>query len=486
MNKQGEVTELDRDVCYRALQTRDARFDGRFYTCVKTTGIYCRPICPARTPKKDNCVFVQSAAAAHELGYRSCLRCRPEVAPGLPGLRGSANTVSRALSLIAEGALDEEGIEALAERVGVGARHLRRLFEDHVGASPVEVVQAHRVLFAKRLLTDTSLSMTEVALAAGFGSVRRFNDVFRRTYQRTPSDLRRVARVPAAQGLVLKLAYRPPYDWPTMLGFFATRAIPGVERVDGESYQRTFVLGQARGHFEVRAVPDQHALRATIVTSDVRALGAIVSRVRRVFDVDADSHAIDLHLGKHKTFKRHVRARPGLRVPGAWDAFELAVRAVLGQQVSVAAATTFAARLVKRWGQPLDVSDISESPRLLFPPPATLANADLTQIGLTRARSKTLNALATAVAADEHLLDAGATLDETVSKLIALPGIGPWTAQYIAMRALREPDAFPASDLGLLRAMAINDKRPTPTALLKDAEPWRPWRAYATLRLWLQ
>lgn len=478
--------DLDRDACYRALQTRDARFDGRFYTCVKTTGIYCRPICPARTPKKDNCVFVRSAAAAHELGYRSCLRCRPEIAPGLAGFRGSANTVSRALSLIAEGAFDENGMDAMAERVGIGARHLRRLFDEHVGASPVEVIQAHRVLFAKRLLTDTSLSMTEVALASGFGSVRRFNDVFRRTYQRTPSDLRRVARVPSAPGLMLKLSYRPPYDWPTMLSFFASRAIPGVERVDGESYQRSFVLGSARGYFQVRALPDQHALSVTIVTSDVRALGAIVTRVRRVFDVDADSNAIDAHLGKDKTLKRYVRKRPGLRVPGAWDAFELAVRAVLGQQVSVAAATTFAARLVKRWGEPLDVSDVSDSPRLLFPTPAMIATADLTQIGLTRARSRTLNALGAAVASDEHLLEASTTLDETVTKLVALPGIGPWTAQYIAMRALREPDAFPASDLGLLRAMAVNDTRPTPKALLTAAEPWRPWRAYATLRLWLQ
>lgn len=478
------MTTLDRDQCYRALQTRDARFDGRFYTAVKTTGIYCRPICPARIPKFDSCLFVPSAAAAHQLGFRPCLRCRPEIAPGLPGFRGSANTVSRALSLIAEGAFDEHGVEPFAERLGVGARHLRRLFDEHLGASPVSVAQTHRVLFAKRLLNETSLSMTEIALAAGFGSVRRFNDVFRKTYERSPTALQRLQpRADAANGITLKLPYREPYDWPALLGFFATRAIPGVEHVDADSYQRTFALGSARGHVHVRALVDQRALAATIVLDDVRVLGAVVTRLRRVFDLDADATTIDAHLARDPKLRHHVRARPGLRVPGAWDAFELAVRAVLGQQVSVAAATTFAGRLVQRWGEPLGPS---QPQQLLFPTPAVIATADLTRIGLTRARSNTLNALALAVVADPHLLEANATLDETVAKLVALPGIGPWTAQYVAMRALREPDAFPASDLGLLRAMAVDNKRPTPKQLSQRAEAWRPWRAYATLRLWSQ
>lgn len=487
------VNMLDSALCYRALQTRDARFDGRFYTAVKTTGIYCRPICPARTPKLANCIFVRSAAAAHELGFRPCLRCRPEIAPGLAGFRGSANTVRRALSLIAEGAFNDSDVESFAERLGIGARHLRRLFDEHLGASPVAVAQTQRVLFAKRLLTETRLPMTEIALAAGFGSVRRFNDVFVRTYGRAPSQLRRKQEVSRAlPGVRLKLPYSPPYDWPTMLAFFAPRAINGVEQVKDERYMRTFCIGEARGTVQVSKLPNEHALQAVIFTSDVRVLSTLVTRLRRVFDLDADASAIDAHLARDPQLKRRVRARPGLRVPGAWDPFELAVRAVLGQQVSVTAATTFARRLVASCGEPLAASEHNaetldaETPQRVFPTPSTLRDADLSRIGLTGKRRETLQKLAHAVTEQPSLLEACATLDETIAKLVELPGIGPWTAQYIAMRALREPDAFPAADLGLLRAVAVDDKRPTPAQLLKQAEAWRPWRAYATLRLWLQ
>jgi AraC family transcriptional regulator of adaptative response / DNA-3-methyladenine glycosylase II len=480
---------LDRDVCYRALRTRDARFDGHFYTAVVSTGIYCRPICPARTPKLENCVFLPSAAAAHQMGFRPCLRCRPEVAPGLAGWRGSANTVSRALTLIAQGEFDEGGVEALAERLGVGARQLRRLFDRYVGATPISVAQAHRILFAKKLINETSLSMAEIASAAGFGSIRRFNDVFQRTYQRAPSALRR-ARSSAADaggGLELKLPYSPPYDWPAMLAFFEARAIPGVERVERERYIRTFALGTAQGSVEVRALPCDNQLVARIQTSEISALGAIVTRLRSVFDLDANMAEIDKHLSGDARLRARVRARPGLRVPGAWDSFELAVRAVLGQQISVRAATTFAGRLVAALGQPLakPANGLAE-PHMLFPSPARIATADLTQIGLTRARSATLNALGAAVTRDPNLLQAAATLDETVKRLASLPGLGPWTAQYIAMRALREPDAFPASDLGVLRALETDGSRPSPKAALQLAEAWRPWRAYAVLRLWTQ
>jgi AraC family transcriptional regulator of adaptative response / DNA-3-methyladenine glycosylase II len=482
------LVPLDRDVCYRALRTRDARFDGRFFTAVVSTGIYCRPVCPARIPKIDNCIFLPSAGAAHQMGFRPCLRCRPEVAPGLAGWRGSANTVSRALGLIAEGGFDDGGADELANRLGVGARHLRRLFDRYVGASPMSVAQAHRILFAKKLITETALSMTEIALASGFGSVRRFNDVFHHTYGRTPSDLRKKKRPVSGldAGIALKLPFAAPYDWAAMISFLGARAIPGVEAVDDEGYRRTFALDGATGTLEVRPVAGESVLLAVIHTSDVKPLGVIVARLRRLFDLDADIAAIDEHLARDQELARRVTATPGLRVPGAWDPFELAVRAVLGQQVSVRAATTFSGRLVAALGKPLGAGRARGGAAVLFPTPAAMAMADLGGLGLTGARAATLKSLAAAVAADPRLLRSHDTLEETVAKLCELPGIGPWTAQYIAMRALREPDAFPAADLGLLRALETSAGRPTASALSKRAEAWRPWRAYAALRLWSQ
>ena len=485
--RSGEGPLLDRDVCYRALRTRDARFDGQFYTAVVSTGVFCRPVCPARTPKIENCLFLPSAAAAHQMGFRPCLRCRPEVAPGLAGWRGSANTVSRALSLIAQGAFDEAGVEQLAARLGVGGRHLRRLFDRYVGATPVSVAQAHRVLFAKQLITETSLGMAEIALASGFGSVRRFNGAFASMYARPPSALRR-ARTPEqpSPGLSLRMAFSPPYDFAGTLEFLRLRAIPGVESIETGRYRRTFALGRAKGEVEVSAVPGANYLLARIASSDVGALSAIVARLRQLFDLDADIAAIDAHLARDPVFEKRVQARPGVRVPGAWDSFELAVRAVLGQQVSVRAATTFAGRLVEAHGEPLRLAEGTGSALRVFPSPEALAMADLTKIGLTRARSATLNALAAAVARDPDLLRPSESLDETIERLCQLPGIGPWTAHYIAMRALREPDAFPAADLGLLRALETQSGRPTPKQLIASADAWRPWRAYATLRLWTQ
>ncbi|MET0391256.1 MAG: AlkA N-terminal domain-containing protein, partial [Polyangiales bacterium] len=352
---------LDRELCYRALRTRDARFDGRFYTAVVSTGIYCRPICPARTPKLENCLFVPSAASAQRLGFRPCLRCRPEAAPGTAVARGTANTVTRALQLIADGGLGTGSLETFAERLGIGPRQLRRLFDRYVGASPVAVAQTQRLLFAKQLLTETPLPMTQVALAAGFGSVRRFNAVFQRAYARPPSQLRSATarklaadKRPASEPLIeLKLPYNKPYDFAAMLSFLGPRAIAGVERVDDGRYQRAIRWGSAYGSFEVRALPGEPQLVAGIRCTDIAALGPIVARLRRLFDLDADSEAIDSQLARDATLAPLVHARPGLRVPGAWDAFELAVRAVLGQQVSVSAAKTFAGRIVERYGSAL-------------------------------------------------------------------------------------------------------------------------------------
>ena len=465
---------------YSALATRDVRFDGRFYVAVVSTGVFCRPICPARTPRPEHCVFFPSAAAAHAAGFRPCLRCRPELAPGIAGWRGTANTVSRALALISDGGWREgDDVERLAERVGVGGRQLRRLFALHVGAAPIAVVQAQRVLLAKRLVADSRLPLAQVALASGFGSVRRFNDVMRRTFGRPPRELRRGGAPPDASGAVrLRLPHTAPYHWPALLAFLAARAVPGVEEVVDGEYRRSFAHDGMHGSVAVRAAPRGDHLVATLRVSRVAALGGIVGRLRRLLDLDADARAIDAHLARDRGLAPLVAARPGLRVPGAWEPFELAVRAVLGQQISVAAARTIAGRIAAGFGVPVPGGGMA------FPDPERLAGARLDGLGLTRARAAALSGLARAVADDPSLLEARGELEDTVARLAELPGIGRWTAQYVAMRALREPDAFPEADLGLLRALERGGERPSPAALLRRAEAWRPWRAYAALHLW--
>lgn len=476
--------QLDRSACYRALAARDARFDGRFYVAVLSTGIYCRPICPARTPRLEHCAFYPSAAAAQAAGFRPCLRCRPELAPGIAGWRGTANTVRRALALIAEGALDGDvGIEKLADRLGVGGRHLRRLFDRHLGAPPASVAQASRVLFAKQLIAETAIPLAEVALAAGFGSVRRFNAVMRETFGRPPRDLRRPAAIPTrSSGITLRLTHTKPYAWGHLLRFLEARAIPGVESVAGGCYQRTIGLDGASGSIAVRQSENGGALLTTIRFPRISALPTIVARLRRFFDLDADATAIDAHLARDPWLAPLVRRRPGLRVPGAWDPFELVSRAILGQQVSVAAARTFATRLVMALGDRLPDSRTLR----LFPTPARVANADLTSIGLTGARAATLAGLARVLVDQPDLLSPAGDLETMIETLQQLPGIGHWTAQYVAMRALREPDAFPASDLGLLRALEKAGKRPSSAELAERSLAWRPWRAYAVMHLWAE
>ncbi len=483
---------LDHDVCYAALRTRDARFDGRIFVGVRTTGIYCRPICPARTPKPENITFYASAAAAQEAGFRPCLRCRPESSPDLAAWRGTSSTVARALGLIAEGALDgdDADVERLAFRLGIGERQLRRLFTQHLGASPIAVAQTRRVLLAKQLIHETRMSMTAVAEAAGFGSVRRFNATFQGLYGRPPSALRRATRdgvEPQAAAITLKLSYEPPYDWDAMIAFLAGRAIAGVESVTPERYRRTIALDGAHGTIEVAPFAGRDALTATIRFPNVRALPTIIARIRRVFDLGADVTAINAQLAGDPQLARLVSTRPGLRVPGAWDGFELAVRAVLGQQITVVAARRLAGKLVASYGDTLQAAAGEEGDGLgrVFPSPERLANASLVTLGMPRARAATLSALATAAVADRRLFERARDLEGAIARLRALPGIGDWTAQYIAMRALREPDAFPDSDVGLLRAMSDADGvRPTAVWLAGRAEAWRPWRAYAAQHLW--
>ena len=483
--REDQPMDLDAKACYRAIATRDARFDGRLFIAVKSTRIYCRPICPARTPKRENVAFYPSAAAAQEAGYRPCLRCRPETAPDLGVWRGTSNTVSRALALIEKGGLDGADVEALADRLGVGERQLRRLFRRHLGASPIAVAQTRRVLLAKHLIHETRLPMSEIALAAGFGSIRRFNETFQQLFGRAPSTLRRgigaASPGPAGEVAIL-LPYRPPYDWPAMLAFLRARAIPGVEVVGRDDYARTIEVAGAHGTVAVQPATG-NALRATIQFPQLSALPTIVARLRRVFDLIADPEVIGAHLSEDSRLAPLVAARPGLRVAGAWDGFELAVRALLGQQITVAGAATLAGRLVAAYGKPLagGVEGLSH----VFPGPERLADADLSSLGLTRARAAALGSLARAVVADPQIFGPRQSLDAAVLKLRALPGIGEWTAQYIAMREMREPDAFPAADIGLMRAMADRQgRRPSPGALLARAERWRPWRAYAAQHLW--
>lgn len=476
--------ELDRRVCDRARKSRDARFDGKFFIAVTSTRIYCRPICPARSPKDENIRYYPTAAAAQAAGFRPCLRCRPEASPGTPAWLGTSGVVSRALRLITEGALDRDGVEVLADRLGVTARHLRRLFVQHLGATPIDVALTRRIHFAKKLLDETRLPVAQVAFAAGFGSLRRFNGEIRRTYSRTPTELRRLARgrVEVGERYQFRIAYRPPYDWDAVIAFLATRATPGVERVEAGRYERTIAIGDHAGTIGVSRAPSGEALQLDVQFPDTRALLTIVERVRRMFDIGADPAVIAEQLSGDPLLKRALSMHPGIRTPGAWDPFELSVRAILGQQISVAAATTIAGRVAQRWGAPLESGEWGvengESRRLnrLFPTPAQLVDAPLEEVGIIRTRAESLRALARAVTEGAVRFDGVATVDA----LQTIPGIGEWTAQYVAMRALSEPDAFPSGDLVLRRMAGDCSAR----ELDRRSEAWRPWRAYAVMLLW--
>jgi AraC family transcriptional regulator of adaptative response / DNA-3-methyladenine glycosylase II len=472
--------ELNREICRTARLSRDARFDGKFFTAVRTTRIFCRPVCPARSPKEGNIDYYPSAAAALQAGFRPCLRCRPE-SWGTAAWDGTSTTVSRALRLIHEGALDGEGedrsVDALAERLGIGSRHLRRLFFQHLGATPVAVAQTQRLLSAKKLIDETTLPLTTIALASRYGSIRRFNAAFQATYGRSPRELRRASkRVSISGPCTLQLRYRPPYDYDALLHFLAKRAISGVEHIDGDIYRRTFVLDGEAGWLEVQP-NGANALTLRVDLAGPSRLLHVVSRVRRIFDLDADPLVINASLKRDPLLAKLIKARPGLRVPGAWDGFELGVRAILGQQVSVAGASTLTARLAAKFGHavPFQVEGLA----CTFPTADELIGADLA-IGIPASRAEAIREFARAVVAQTLVFDGGHDAATFVSRLCAIRGLGPWTAQYIAMRALSDPDAFPAGDLVLLRAAGIK----TTAAMERHAERWRPWRAYAAMHLW--
>ncbi len=480
--------DMDFEACRRAFITRDPRFDGRIFGAVRTTGIYCRPVCPARTPKAENMTFYPTAAACQEAGYRPCLRCRPESSPDLGAWRGTSNTVSRALALIEGGAMDGGDVEVLASRLGVGERQLRRLFRQHLGASPVAVAQTRRVLLAKLLIQETLLPMGEVALASGFGSVRRFNETFQQLFGRPPSALRRSKAQEAsaeATGIKVRLPFRPPYDWAAMIEFLSARAIPGVECATPRRYSRTLSVDGSVGLVTV-SPGNGDFLEAEIRFPKIQALPAVIARIRRVFDLTADPNLIGEHLSQDPLLAPRIVARPGLRAPGAWDGFELAVRAILGQQITVTAARRLAAKLVDAHGSKVD-DPFANSLGLIraFPTPEQIEGQDIAALGMPKSRGAALEALARTVVADPAIFTPRANLEGAIAALKRLPGVGEWTAQYIALRELREPDAFPQADIGLLRAMTDEEGvRPTPGALLQRAESWRPWRAYAAQHLW--
>jgi AraC family transcriptional regulator, regulatory protein of adaptative response / DNA-3-methyladenine glycosylase II len=472
--------ELDWNVCNRARHARDARFDGKFFIAVKTTGIYCRPSCRARTSKDSNILYFPTAAAAAEAGFRPCLRCRPESSPGCPAWAGTQNTVSRALRLISESGLEDGGVEALAEHLGVGTRHLRRLFLKHLGASPTAVAQTRRLHFAKKLIDETALPMGQVALAAGFGCVRRFNETIRKVYQRTPTQIRRLAHKtarPAQNTYLFRLDFRPPYNWKRLLEFLAARATPGVEAVQDGRYRRSISLSGHHGFLEVSLVEGKNELAACVQFDESRSLLFIIERARAMFDLNADWSVIARTLRADPALARSVEVEAGLRVPGCWDGFELTVRAILGQQVSVAGATTLAGRIADAFGQRVSLTDGLTH---LFPTPEILAGADLTRIGLTRARADTIHAFSRAVCNRKIRFEGVLDYNDLRARLCEIPGIGNWTAEYVAMRALRDPDAFPAGDLHLRKRTGGLTQR----GLEQRSQSWRPWRAYATMLIW--
>lgn len=472
--------ELDWQARSRARLTRDARFDGKFFIGVFTSGVYCRSICPAPPAKEKNVRYFPTAAAAAEAGFRACLRCRPECSPGTAAWMGTPSTVSRALRLISESGLDDGGVEALAERLGIGSRHLRRLFLQHRGATPSAVAKTLQMHFAKKLIDETNLRKSDVALASGFGCVRRFNAGVHKVYHRTPTQIRRLARQRVVQPenqYLFRLRFRPPYDRKGMLAFLAPRATPGVEALVNGIYQRSISLNGNDGYFEVSLDEGSNVLVVRLQFGDPRSLFFIIERIRTMFDLNADWATIVQSLKTDAEMETQVDSGPGLRVPGCWNGFELAMRAILGQQITVKGATLLTGRMVGSFGKPFSSANGLTH---LFPTPEVLADAKLTRIGLTGARAETIRALAQAVCDERISFESVVDSDAFLKRLCEIPGIGKWTAQYVAMRALGEPDAFPSGDLALLRAMALEN----PRELEYHAETWRPWRAYAAMYLW--
>ncbi len=467
---------LDPEICITALRAKDARFDGLFFVGVRSTGIYCRPICTARSARRENYLFFSSAAGAEKAGFRPCLRCRPELAPGNAPVDMKSRLAEAAVSYIEDSLLQEQSIADLACKLGVTSRHLRRVFRDEFGVSPVEYAQTKRLLLAKHLLTDTKLPVTEIAFASGFSSLRRFNTLLRERYKLTPTGIRKHAgsndkNIPVS----FELRYRPPMDWNSLLNFLEPRLTTGIEIIKGKRYIRTVDLEEQQGWLIVSPVRDKPALSIEVSVSLVPSIRLVMAKVKRMFDLRANPLEIESHLASIPV--KH----PGLRIPGSFNGFETTVRAILGQQITVKAASTLNARFAEKFGKRID-TPIKEL-RYVYPDPAGIASLtinDIAQLGIISSRARSIIELARAVSNGKINFSAGSDIESTIKMLSELPGIGEWTAQYVAMRVWGWPDAFPHTDLGIRKALGINN----PKKILEIAEQWRPWRAYAAMHLW--
>jgi len=478
---------IDDHAAYTALKSRDPRFDGIFYVGVTSTGIYCRPICPVKVPKRENCRFFENAGAAEKAAFRPCLRCRPELAPGHAPVDHAHRLADLIMLRMDEGLAEEgAGLEEIATQFGLSSRQLRRIVQQELGVSPIELIQTRRLLLAKQLLTDTRLPVIEIAFASGFSSLRRFNDAFSRHYRMPPTRLRKEAashpgRTHATDTSMLQLGYRPPYDWESMLKFLAARTIREVEFVADGTYSRTVRLGDHTGWIKVSNAPEKNALLVEFTHSLTPVLPALLGRLRHMFDLTARPDLIAAHLQQDATLKKSVIQNPGLRVPGAFDGFELAFRAVLGQQISVQAATKIACRYAEAFGEKIE-TPFPELTRLtpLAQKTTSATLDDIARLGIIRTRAACILALAEAFRSGRLQLDPGAHPEAAIAQLVALPGIGPWTAHYIAMRALRWPDAFPKEDIAVRNNLGgVTAKRAE-----ELSQPWRPWRSYAVMHAW--
>ena len=475
------INHFDVRALDRARISRDARFDGKFFIGVKTTGIYCRPICPSRTSNSSNVSYYPTAAAAAEAGFRPCLRCRPEAAPGTPAWMGTSAVVRKALRLIDEGILDSASVDELASKLGLGSRHLRRLFLQHVGASPISFAQTRRLQFAKRLLDETSLPITQIALASGFGSLRRFNTAFLQTYGRAPRDLRKHSDEAsnADDEVILKLAFRPPYDWEQVRDFLLVHHIPGVEQIEEQGYSRTLRTENGFAIIHVKPLLNEDALELRVTGAAPTSLFHISSAARRVFDTSADPTLTTFVLRSDPLLGPCVEQRPGLRIPGTWDSFECAVGAILREE-GQHTGQSLVAHLVERFGE--RISKHGSALTSLFPTPKAIANGNFGGLRISRSRVNTIRKLAQAVVDGE--VDFTASSECVIHSLTKVPGIDRSIAEYIALRSLGEPDAFPSNDLAL-RLVASNTERPLSGQQLETrSEAWRPWRGYAALHLW--
>lgn len=480
-------SEMPRAGYYAALVARDVRFDGVFFVGVTSTGIYCRPVCTARTPRERNCRFFANAMMAESEGFRPCLRCRPEIAPGSAPVDDARRIAHVIVQRIDEGlARREAGLEEIASQFELSSRQIRRIVRSELGVSPMQLVLTRRLLLAKQLLTETTLPVAEVAMASGFASLRRFNDAFGSRYAMSPSRLRKEADggegvATAGEISTLRLSYRPPYDWEGILAFLRARVLAGSEFVTDDAYMRTVAIGESRGWIRVTHAPQRHALRVDFTHSLVLALPALLGRLRNLFDLSARADVIGSHLMKDTMLRALVKRNPGLRVPGSFDGFESAVRTILGQQVSVKAATTLACRFAAAFGtaQATPIPELTH----LSPTAERVARAsvdEIARLGIVSARARSIIAIAQGVASGELRLEAGADPERTMAQLLELPGVGPWTAHYMAMRILRWPDAFPKEDLVILKN--LGDVRPREAEAMSQA--WRPWRSYAVLHVW--